>query len=342
MTSSSLLDYAAGRASSPLAPHELRMTSRSQGFATRGAWPVDLLPAEALALDLARRGLSYRSGVGFVQGGDVVDADKVGNLAAEILDLAARTLDPHRVRGIERAASDVAIARHDHEYRAADLGLEREALEAFVDARDLITSAHLLPVTAAFVDANPCTDDATHSDRVALSLTAASLRTSRAARSRLAERLRALLPVPAGVQSSTTLAEAFLATLDDRATVRRSEAVSLWREAGSPGALTRTEFHALAESRWGKPRLLNGNPTFRPSESVPRPLPAVTVTVSPWEVATLARVDAAVAWVRERWAVLGVLSDAALVASTFDLDLDLADLALREAAAAEAEPALAS
>lgn len=278
----SLLEFACqpDAAANPLPPLDARKIRDSYGFPTRGAWPVDLLPAAAIAEDLARDGLSFQRGRGYLdEDGARLDVDQVASLAVRVLVAAAEYLPwPRRAALEERLRLD----REAYEDTRANVvaaydGTDDVAASAFPD-RLLASSTftrHDLAAVRAELAALPAEDPDGVDWRPyewALRQTADELRTSSSARRRLVDAIRPHLPAPSSADPGEAVA--FLATFDDRDVLRRSELTALYREAGLPGGLSSADLRAAGDARWGAARKSAGHHVWRPARTTPRDLPA--------------------------------------------------------------------
>lgn len=245
------------------------------------AFPVGLLPFPAIAEDLARRGLAYLNGSGYLLSGDRLDASEAARLAAVVLEEASLLLPEPRTATLkahrDKISSDTPLDRA-RAAEAAPEGFERLASElAATGSRALLAG---LDVALAEAHADDDAPDFT-AERFALKATADDLRTSSAAQRALLSGVRPHLPAPESVSPDAASAAAFLAALDARPTLRRSELAFLYSEAGSPGALPPAELRRLAEERWGMAIKSSGHYTYRPALAVPPPADLVRVAPAP-------------------------------------------------------------
>lgn len=170
------------------------------------AWPVGLLPAAAIAADLAREGLRVRGARVLDRSGHTLTIDALGDRLADVLETAAAILpDPH-LRQLREEAE--AVRRHrdprpwidEHD----EIPAVREAYPHLLDylrARD--TGEHLTEWVREAL-AHPSPEDVAEDTeaeyhrrrgiRWSLEATARDLRISRAARQRLGAAVRPHLP----------------------------------------------------------------------------------------------------------------------------------------------------
>lgn len=261
----------------PLPPLDARKSRVADGFAQRGAWPVDLLPAAALAQDLARLGVAFRRGVGYLHDGARVEPDDVAFLAATVIEAAADEL-PRRPR--EAAQERMALAQAELDTARANALAKLDALadDDTVDpdpavvrsTYEMSTYSMRRFVAAARRDLDTLPDDAGQSwlpYAAALEQTAAELRTSPGARRRLLDALRPCLPAPAVAAPDLAALDAFLASFDARDVLRRSELSALYSEAGRPGGLSSADLRNAGDNRWGVARKSAGHHVWRPSRA---------------------------------------------------------------------------
>jgi hypothetical protein len=267
----SLLDYAYDPRSSasPLPPQSARRTRREHGFESLRGWPVDLLPAPALAVDLARRGVAFRRGTGYTVDGAYAEPDQVARLAADVVSDAAACLGGDSAALWRAHAADLEEAAESAYLASIDAHSGPDGLLAdAVDSATVIAGGALLASVVRLLDEADVDsiDTRVRREKWALRYTADDLRTSIAARARLLGAIRPHLPEPSGeAEQNPALALAFLASFDDRPAVRRSELAALYAEAGSPGDLTPADLRELATARWSRPVKLRGHYTYRPA-----------------------------------------------------------------------------
>jgi hypothetical protein len=290
------------------------------GLRRSGAWPVGLLPASAIAADLALGAgrdpgnpddptgpVAYRRGVGYLVGTTKVSADYVARRVAFILEEVARRLP--RTTSVELAGALDVVASE----RPADIA-NRRVPEGDASPEAWAATAEIAVVGIRFwsrrLEAqiaahDPATDVDYDEHRRALRITAREIRASAAARKQLLTSVLPHLPAaasPTQPDSDTTAALAFLATLDAEPKVSRASVVSSYRAHGRPGDLADADLRAAATERWGEPRKLRGEFVYRPSAALavpapsspaqPGPTPEPALTTGP---PTAAEVDAAVA-----------------------------------------------
>lgn len=278
MPSRSLLDFAqAPDTADFLPPLAQRFKVLEYGLTTNGGWPVGLLPLDALSADLARRGLRYRRSVGFTIDGESVDGHRIASLAAAVLREAAEALPPPRRVQIESATRELRatisqaraelLARFD----AAPTLLEQnpdllrtEMEKATALPRRLL--AELRQETIDSAEALAAEPD-WRAYAAALRHTAADVLTSQRAARILGAALRSYVPAPEQDPEEEAAALAFLASLDARPSLRRSELGALYAEAGSPGALALSALRTLAAERWGAPVKSHGHYLYRPAHA---------------------------------------------------------------------------
>ncbi|MFJ6155767.1 hypothetical protein ACIQF8_20285 [Pseudarthrobacter sp. NPDC092184] len=267
----SLLDFAGQptAAQCPLPPLAARRRT--------GAWPVGLLPIDRLAEDLTRRGLEYRRGSGFSIAGEPIDDYEAARLTAVTLQIAAESLHLPRPRSailFEHAAPldaetdrlQAEAHRETDDYEAAELLFRVTS----TGARALISSIRtaLEAPDALVEDREANTGDTWKEHAQALARTARDVKASPTVQGRMLQLLRRSIPAPADrTEDDRPSAEDFLASLDGQATLRRSALVALYADAGYPGGLSPDELRALASTRWGAPRKLQGIYTYRPARA---------------------------------------------------------------------------
>lgn len=260
----------------PLPALDARKVRQVDGFPSAGAWPVALLPGREIAADLARLGVTFRRGAGYAVDGRRVSPEEVGDLVVLVLDLAADELPLGRretaALRLRLASEQLAIA----ESRTLDL-LDRAAADGVpgleMASRDVyIMSTFTLRgmVADAKRDLATLPDDPEPSWRPwasALRATAAELRASSAARRLVLSRVLPYLPAPAPGVLDTAPVDAFLAALDGRDVVRRSELPGLYEAARCPGGLSPADLRAAAADRWGDPVRRRGIFVYRPASA---------------------------------------------------------------------------
>lgn len=279
----SLLEFARqpDAAANPLPPLDARKVAYSYGFPSRRAWPVDLLPAAAIAEDLARDGLSFQRGRGYVDADGVrLEVDEVAALAVRVLVDAAEYLPWPRRAALEER---LRLGRSAYEDTRASVlaaydSTDDVTVSTFPDrllASSTFTRLDLAAVRAELASL-PADDPGAVDWRPyewALRQTADELRTSAAARRRLVDAIRPHLPTPSP-SADPGEAVAWLSQFDSRDVLRRSELSALYSEAGRPGDLSPSDLRAAASERWGAPRQLRGIYSYRPSRTTPLDLPA--------------------------------------------------------------------
>lgn len=267
----SLLDFAAqpGTLTSPLPPLDARRRS--------GAWPVGLLPIEQIAEDLTRRGLQYRRGSGFSILGERIDDYEAARMAAVTLQIAAESLGATKPRSVtlqvheallEAETDRLQVEAHSatDDYEAAELLFAVTSTGARALAAGIRTA--LNAPDALTQDRATATGDAWKEHADALTRTGRDVRASPTVQARFLQLLRRVLPAPGnGQEADGPTAQDFLASLDDRETLRRSALPALYEEAGRPGDVFPDELRALASARWGPPRKLQGIYTYRPARA---------------------------------------------------------------------------
>lgn len=261
----------------PLPPLEARRSVVVHGFARPGAWPVALLPAGALAVDLVALGVAFQRGSGYAADGRHVEPHDVAFLAATVLEAVADEL-PWRPK--EAAAERLRVASEQLEI-ARNNTLDRMGVvaDATVDpdpalmrsTYEMSTYSMRRLVTAARRDLDRLPDDVAPSWRpfsFALMETAADLRASARSRRLLLDLVRPYLPAPSAAPADAVAVESFLAQFDGVDALRRSELSVLYSEAGRPGGLAPADLRQAAADRWGAPRQVRGIYTYRPARSL--------------------------------------------------------------------------
>jgi len=322
----SLLDWANNfdAAPSPLPPHSERRTRRAHGSSYLGAWPADLLPADAIALDLADLGVSYQRGRGYTINGSHREPDQIAQLAVDTIVAAADRLPQDRERAYNAAATQIEVEiEHDLEVLLDQADPSDPLLGDLYDATTVFGGDFLRRGLDEAIASGAIreADQRAKDDLAGLRYTAKELRTSVAARSRLLANIRPHLPAPRP-NTDPDKAEAFLATLDDRASIRRSAVPRLYANAGSPGGLDPAEIRALATARWGAPRHLDGHPTYRPAQAESGPRPASTGS-TPARPKT--PIQKASEYVAARYDFMGDLPARTTLAELFAIELHEAD-----------------
>ncbi|MGN6446304.1 hypothetical protein [Amnibacterium sp.] len=273
---SSLLDYAANAHRIPAPPSPLpgqhaRRASRDYGVTSATSWPVDLLPAAALAEDLLARGVTFRRGVGYAQHGAYREPDQIARMLPDLLDDVADTLPTTSAADWERFLGEVLPQIEDG---FADWAAEASGLDGLPDGyiegvHDMVLGdwmraederqMRLLPEHRA-------NDARNRADASALRFTAQDLRTSAAARRRLMDAIRPhLAEQHAEAVEDDAATIAWLASFDGRPVIRRSEISALYAEAGRPGAVPPARLRTLAEDRWGPAVKTRGHFLHRPA-----------------------------------------------------------------------------
>ena len=321
--STSLRDYTDSplRVPSPFPPQSARKSTR----AGVGAWPSDTLPAEAIAVDLARSGVTFQRGLGYAVDGAYREADQVALLAVEVL---SKTADRLLVDRVAKLAAYVPVVERSFaaNYEAAlDSDASEDQIAYDVGSAHMFGGGMVLDLLDA-TDLDPALDAETLAERYAIRATATELSTSIAARSRLLARIRPYLPAPSIDSGDPDAATAFLVRFDRRGKLRRSELAARYAEAASPGNLSPAAFRELAADRWGTPRKLDGYATFRP---VSANIPTAVVSIAP--AAPPSNFDQALTYASGRLALFGDLPDAETLGEIFALDPDEAAEVLKRA-----------
>ena len=322
--SSSLRDYTDSPLTvpSPFPPQSARKTPR----AGSGAWPSDTLPAEAIAVDLARSGVTYQRGVGYAVDGAYRETDQVAFLAVDVL---SRTADRLLVDRVAKLAAFVPVVERSFaaNYEAAlDPDASEDQIAYDVRSAHMFGGGMVLDLLDA-TDLDPVLDAETLAERYAIRATATELGISIAARSRLLARIRPHLPAPSIDSGDMEAAIAFLVRFDRRGKLRRSELAARYVEAGSPGNLSPAAFRELAADRWGTPRKLDGYATFRPASAN---IASAVASIAP-VAAPPSNFDQALTYASGRLALYGDLPDAATLGEIFALDPDEAAEVLQSA-----------
>ncbi len=334
MPATSLLDYtdSLGSMPSPFPPQSARKSRREYGYPTLGAWPVDMLPASALAVDLARRGVTFQRGTGYAVHGTYREPDQIARMAADLLAEVAEALPVARVATLSAWIAETEA----HVERAYFATMEDDTIP-YDDLGDALTTATAfagsgLIAASHGIESETEADELIEAERWAIRKTVAELQTSSTTRRRLLDAVRPYLPTRSatdGIDLAPALA--FLASFDERQTLRRSELSALYSEADSPSSLPPAALRALAAERWGEPRMLHGFPTYRPSASTPPPapdVPATSASANPFPHGARPATRLAMDYTARKHAYDGTIPEADTLAALFVITPEDAALAL--------------
>lgn len=289
----SLLDYArsTARVPTPLPPQRTRKELKRAGVEARGAWPVDLLPASAIALDLARYGVTYRRGEGYAIGRHRAEADEIARVAVDVLSDAAEFIAEGTADRFARQLAEVEKSIDAAHCQALDdATASEETLSSRVRAATIPAGAALAPgIYELMHDPAVAEADARAlGEKWGLRHTADELRASHAARRRLLDAIRPHLPASTTASTFAQQLSRFLSAFDDQDSVRRSALALHYSEAGSPGGVTPSDLRAAAAARWGDPVKLRGHYVYRPKrepQHAPSRRPNASETLESREVA---------------------------------------------------------